>query len=657
MSEAFLIPNFENIPLELRSRPFVLWRAEGGPGEKPRKVPYIAGTTNSRASSTDPATWRTFDEATASYMQGGFTGIGIVLNGSGLVGVDIDHCVASGIPDPTALTFLDQLGAGYIERSPSGTGLRAFGYAENLQTGAKGKFRGMDLELYSTGRYLTVTGQCIKNEAFGPLNRFTELADLIRADRGVNPRTGETTTAAPDEKHAILVQRILSGDVFHDSLRDLAASLVASGMHSGAAVNHLRGLMDVSHAPHDGRWKARRAQIPALVNSASAKYGPDVDISGLLANMAAKSPTVGNAVAPEPRFRFLTADDLRGLPPMRWRVRGVLPAVGLAALFGPSASGKSFLAFDLATAIAEGRLWFERRVTPAAVLYICLEGEAGLTLRAQAWEVRYGRKVPDGVRMMIQSFNLTDLSSVHELASLIPKDTVVFIDTLNRAAPTADENSSKDMGGILEAAKLLQSMTEGLVVLVHHTGKDSTRGLRGHSSLFAACDAVVEVLRGEDYREWKVSKSKDGADGGSRGFALEVVELGVDEFGDAITSCVVVPDQEESTPREKPLTEHQIDGLSSFNSAAVLVGLLNSAGEFDGLHVDQWRDEFHAKCIAVSTNAKRVAFQRVRKDLVKLGRLTANTDIYRLAGVTSGIQNKFIADAIRKRQASSTPAQ
>lgn len=657
MSNFFLTPNFDNIPLELRSRPFVNWRAEGNPSEKPRKVPYIAGSPNSRASSTDPTTWRTFDQATTSYKQGGFTGIGIVLNGSGLVGVDIDHCVTNGVPDPAALELLDELGAGYIEKSPSGTGLRAFGYAENLQTGAKGKFRGLDVELYSTARYLTVTGQCIKSEPIGPLNHFSELADRIRADKVVNPQTGETTIAAPDERHAKLVQRILTGEVLHDSLRDLAASLVATGMHDGAVVNHLRALMDSSQAPHDDRWKARRAQIPALVSSAKAKYGLPVDFSALLANMATNGPTVGETVASIPRFKLLSADDLRGMPPLRWLVSGVLPAEGLVALYGPSGSGKSFLAIDLAIAITEGDHWFGCRIQPARILYICLEGEAGLSRRMQAWEVHHGRKVPDPVRLMIQPFNLTDLTSVHELATPIPKGTVIFIDTLNRAAPTADENSSKDMGQILEAAKLLQSLIQGLVVLVHHTGKDSTRGLRGHSSLFAACDAVIEVLRGEDYREWKVSKSKDGADGGSHGFALEVIELGMDEFGDAITSCVVVPDHDDLPPREKELTEHQSDGLSSFNSAAVLVGLLNSAGEFDGLHVDQWRDEFHAKSMAVSANAKRVAFQRVRKDLVKLGRLNVNNDIYRLAGVTSGIQNKLIADAIRKRQACSTPAQ
>jgi hypothetical protein len=245
---------------------------------------------------------------------------------------------------------------------------------------------------------------------------------------------------------------------------------------------------------------------------------------------------------PEPRYRLLGADDLRDLPPLAWRVRGVLPAVGLAAVYGPSASGKSFLAFDMAAAIAEGRRWFDCRVEAAPVVYAALEGEAGFKLRTTAWEVRTGRDLPPGLRMVLQPFKLTEPQDVQDLAAVVPAGAVVFVDTLNRAAPTADENSSRDMGDILEAAKRLQHLTKGLVVLVHHTGKDATKGLRGHSSLFAALDAAVEVSRDGDRRWWRVAKSKDGQDGDAHAFTLSIETLGTDEHGDAVTSCVVVRD-------------------------------------------------------------------------------------------------------------------
>lgn len=245
---------------------------------------------------------------------------------------------------------------------------------------------------------------------------------------------------------------------------------------------------------------------------------------------------------PEPRYKLLGADELRNLPPLAWRVRGVLPAVGLAALYGPSASGKSFLAFDMAASIAEGQRWFDCRVEAAPVVYAALEGEAGFKLRAQAWEVSRGRALPDGLRMMLQPFKLTDGQDVLDLAAVVPAGAVVVLDTLNRAAPTADENSSRDMGEILEAAKTLQTLTRGLVLLVHHTGKNAAAGLRGHSSLFAAMDAAIEVSREGDRREWKVAKSKDGIDGEACPFKLAVEVLGTESTGEAITSCVVVRD-------------------------------------------------------------------------------------------------------------------
>ena len=275
------------------------------------------------------------------------------------------------------------------------------------------------------------------------------------------------------------------------------------------------------------------------VNDLAQRDGGDV-LAALLE--AATEPP-----KPEPRYKLLTGAELAVLPALVWRVRGVLPAVGLAGLVGPSASGKSFLAFDLVAAIASGQRWFHCRVEAAPVVYAALEGEAGFKLRAQAWETHRGRALPDAMRMMLQPFTLTSPQDVTDLAAVVPAGAVVVIDTLNRAAPTADENSSSDMGQILQAAKRLQDLTAGLVLLVHHTGKDISRGMRGHSSLFAAMDAVVEVSRDGDRREWRVAKSKDGQDGDAHPFKLQIETLGTDDHGDPVTSCVVVVDH---TPQE-----------------------------------------------------------------------------------------------------------
>ena len=53
----------------------------------------------------------------------------------------------------------------------------------------------------------------------------------------------------------------------------------------------------------------------------------------------------------------------------------------------------------------------------------------------------------------------------------------------------------------------------------------------------------MEVTRDGDRREWKVAKAKDGQDGAGHPFCLEVVDLGEDDEGEPVTSCVVAPDE------------------------------------------------------------------------------------------------------------------
>lgn len=248
---------------------------------------------------------------------------------------------------------------------------------------------------------------------------------------------------------------------------------------------------------------------------------------------------------PPLRYRLRTADELAALPPIRWRIRGILPESGIAAVFGPSGSGKSFLVLDMLAAITEGRDWFGARTKPCPVVYLALEGEAGIAQRVQALRAHHGETL-DGFHFLTQPLSLLEQGDLADLVQAIcmadAGNGVAVVDTLNRAAPGADENSSVDMGRLIEAAKRLQAALGGLVLLVHHSGKDQSRGLRGHSSLLGAIDASIEVTRNDDRRAWRVGKAKDGRDGEEQPFRLEVVELGTDAEGETVTSCVVVPD-------------------------------------------------------------------------------------------------------------------
>lgn len=276
------------------------------------------------------------------------------------------------------------------------------------------------------------------------------------------------------------------------------------------------------------------------------------------------------------QYKLLKGEDLRNLAPMQWRLKGVLPQVGLAALYGPSASGKSFLALDMCIAIAEGKKWFGIRTTPSPVIYVALEGESGFKNRVAAWELENNRRLPANMSMVLQPFQVTNQLDVDSLAASVPHDSIVIVDTLNRAASTSDENSSKDMGEILQACKRLQGLIGGLVVLIHHTGKDTTQGARGHSSFFAALDGAIEVKRKTDKRSWSIAKAKDGQDGRDYSFALKLHELGEDTDGDKVTSCTINRVTKNIFVKDPPTGPKQKEAWREFKLNMSTIGILNA---------------------------------------------------------------------------------
>lgn len=391
-----------------------------------------------------------------------------------------------------------------------------------------------------------------------------------------------------------------------------------------------------------GRLKARK--IWALAT-------PDPDVLHDLLEMRAE------ASSRRQRFKFRTANELQALPSPPARIKGVFPAEGLAVVFGASGSAKSFLCTAAAAAIAAGEHFFGHATRNAPVLYIALEGEGGYRGRTLAWERYNNRPFPSDVRFSIEPFSLIDPQDVDDLASLCPPGIVIFIDTLNRAAPGADENSSKDMGAIIGGAKTLQRRTAGLVVLVAHSGKDATRGLRGHSSLFAALDAAILVERNGDARTWRVEKAKDGEDGETHGFRLKSIIVGTDEDGDDVTSCVVVPDDGAAIRRDfKELTANQHLGMASFREAAAEHGVVDDNGEFVGVHVEKWRPIFYRSSTSDNDDTKRKSFNRARLDLVRDCHLAVHNDFYRIGSAHNAAHNAAIAALIIQKRDTGTLA-
>lgn len=261
----------------------------------------------------------------------------------------------------------------------------------------------------------------------------------------------------------------------------------------------------------------------------------------------ATGPTYSNGL-----FTLVSATEFPNFPELTWLIDDVLPSSGLASVFGPSGVGKSFVCLDMAAAIASGADWFGHVTEQCRVVYVVLEGQAGFRRRVTAWETHHGKPFPDNVRFVFDPFAFTAVNHSRKLGELITQcggAGLVIIDTLNKSAPGTDENSSSDMGKILAGASELQEATGGMTLLVHHPGKDASRGLRGHSSLHAALDTVIEVVRDEELIRWKLVKCKDGEDGLTHVFNLSVVDIGSDKAGKAIKSCVVTEVEGGYVPR------------------------------------------------------------------------------------------------------------
>lgn len=291
--------------------------------------------------------------------------------------------------------------------------------------------------------------------------------------------------------------------------------------------------------------------------------------------------------APQPsaqRFTFTDIASFSSRLPQDYIIKKVMPKADLIVLFGESGAGKSFVALDMAFAIGRGVDWNGHKTRQGRVAYVVAEGAGGFQKRAQAYARHYNinlTHIPFSV--LADQPNLLDIKDTAAL-SLAIKDlgdvSVVFIDTFAQTTPGANENSAEDIGKALQHCRKISQTTGATVVLIHHAGKDLTKGARGWSGLRAAADAEIEISRSEKSRSMKISKQKDGEDGAEWGLVLREVALGFDEDEAMISSCIV-----EYTQKQRPMGEEKklgplekliLETFESIGKQYIAVELLSS---------------------------------------------------------------------------------
>jgi hypothetical protein len=218
-------------------------------------------------------------------------------------------------------------------------------------------------------------------------------------------------------------------------------------------------------------------------------------------------------------------------------------------IYGESSSGKTYFALDLACLVALGREWLNRRTRKGIVVYVAAEAGKSILNRILAFKRHY--QIEDlAVALVTCPVDLLDpTADVQRLIALVKEikrsheeDVVlIIIDTLSRAMAGGNENAPEDMGAIVRNADRIRDQTGAHVGWVHHSGKDLTRGARGHSLLRAAVDTEIEVTAGDGVHRARITKQRDGPAGEEFVFKLLPIEVGQSCWESPLTACVVVP--------------------------------------------------------------------------------------------------------------------
>lgn len=235
--------------------------------------------------------------------------------------------------------------------------------------------------------------------------------------------------------------------------------------------------------------------------------------------------------------------------PMRWLVKRLIPLNSVGALYGLPNVGKSFVVFDLASHVSRGRDWFGRKAKSGDVLYLYAEGAEGIAARAKAWTDNNDASGP-GVALMNGVPNLfsdkTAAKKIVAAARECEKESgqpvrLIIVDTLAAATAGADGSSDRDMGLVCDRLRKVANDLDCAVLIVHHSGKDVSKGMRGSSAILGAVDFSLLAEENNGASSISVEKMRDARKGQTFKFKLVEVVIGVDEDGENVTSCIVRP--------------------------------------------------------------------------------------------------------------------
>lgn len=205
-----------------------------------------------------------------------------------------------------------------------------------------------------------------------------------------------------------------------------------------------------------------------------------------------KDPTRGELAL----ARVRKGDEVLSKPRTTWLIKNYLPARGWGVAYGAPGGGKSFHTLSLSLELAQGGRWAGQDVDPMKVLYVIAERPSVIADRQEAWALHYGKSIPENFHELVWAPQLHNGEDVDALCEVVRTLEIKFvcIDTLAQCTLGLEENSTQGMGLVIDALNRIMAATNGgSVHVVHHTGKDPTKGMRGSSALLGAADYTYEV--------------------------------------------------------------------------------------------------------------------------------------------------------------------
>lgn len=199
------------------------------------------------------------------------------------------------------------------------------------------------------------------------------------------------------------------------------------------------------------------------------------------------------------KIEILDEDGIENLPQFEYMIDGLITKDSIGVVFGPPGSGKSFVMASMAMCVADGRPWLGRPVQGGPVVYMTGgEGRPGWKARIQALKRHYGiDRTRYGFHMIPHSMDLRDPVAIdvliRELERIRPA--WIIVDTLVRHMPGGDDNSSRDVGQVLENCNRIKEATGASVAIVHHPTKSDEEEERGSSALRGFVDYSICVKR------------------------------------------------------------------------------------------------------------------------------------------------------------------